>query len=379
MPVNQVLGQVLSQFSIMPELNTVYSCLFSNKGAEFFCTPHDSSDDVNSLISDYLDTHTTSIPLTITDTKTGPQAFFIAEKEDEYHRLADRTGGDGYKVQINKDFWIEQKNIVILGHNSKCDDIMVGFDAFRREWNPADGSEILNIMVIDDKKSLERHNYYRGYPYVTHVIEAELSDVEVITAAINMFVDSNTEDTSVLILSDDTVPDEDIDSNALTYLIYIQDIIFERLRIQPGFRRESIDIVVEIINPKNYDVVHNYSVNNVVISNRYISKMVTQISRKDALFDFYQDILTYDDEGSDGYESKELYVKKVSSLFDELPPPCTAAQLIRAVFDATPDFNKSIVLGYASVEGDLVLFEGDQNDIRVELKPTDKLIVFSNH
>ena len=36
-PVNRILGQILSQFSIMPELNTVYSELFSNKGAEFFC------------------------------------------------------------------------------------------------------------------------------------------------------------------------------------------------------------------------------------------------------------------------------------------------------------------------------------------------------
>lgn len=37
--VNRVLGQILSQFSIMPELNTVYSELFSNRGAEFFAKP----------------------------------------------------------------------------------------------------------------------------------------------------------------------------------------------------------------------------------------------------------------------------------------------------------------------------------------------------
>lgn len=379
-PVNKILGQVLSQFSIMPELNTVYSDLFSNKGAEFFCTPHKLNKDTNKLISDYLDKHYESIPLTITETKIGPQAFYIAQKERQFNQRKRRKKRSGtYTVKPNPNYWIEQKNIVILGHNSKSEEIMNGFDAFRREWNLPDGSEILNVMVIDDKKSLERHNYYESFPYVKNVIEADLRDNKQIYEAISSFVNENDEDTSVLILSDDTVPPEDIDSSALTYLIYVQDIIFDKMEHDPSFRRESIDVVVEIINPKNYDVVHNYSVNNVVISNRYISKMVTQISRKGALYDFYQDILTYDDEDSDGYESKELYVKKVSSFFNELPGPCTAAELIRAVFNSTPENNKAIAIGYTNLAGDLILFEGDQDQIPVELKQTDKLIIFSNH
>ena len=50
---------------------------------------------------------------------------------------------------------------------------------------------------------------------------------------------------------------------------------------------------VEIIDPKHHDIVNSYSVNNVVISNRYISKMVAQIGEVDALFDFYEDVLSY--------------------------------------------------------------------------------------
>jgi hypothetical protein len=121
----------------------------------------------------------------------------------------------------------------------------------------------------------------------------------------------------------------------------VQDIIFDRQQKNPDFDRESIDVVVEILNPKNYDVVHNYSVDNVVISNRYISKMVMQIGRKQALFEFYSDILTYDEEGVTVFESKELYIKEVDQFFQngEIPRRCTARELIWGVYQASPDNN----------------------------------------
>ena len=65
--------------------------------------------------------------------------------------------------------------------------------------------------------------------------------------------------------------------------------------------------------------------------------MITQIGEKDAIFDFYQDILIYDEDGVDGYQSKEIYVKKAKDFFVELPPECTADKLIRGVFEAYYD------------------------------------------
>lgn len=184
-----------------------------------------------------------------------------------------------------------------------------------------------------------------------------------------------------MILSDDKAVTEDIDSAALTYLIYVQDIILDRKKKDPDFDRNSIDVVVEILNPKNFDVVHNYSADNVVISNRYISKMVTQIGRKQALFEFYSDILTYDEEGATSYESKELYIKEVDRFFDknEIPAKCSARELIWSVFEASPQNNKEIILGYTSSNGKMTIFSGNQDDIQVELRPKDKLIIFSSH
>ena len=377
--VNRVLGQILSQFSIMPELNTVYSELFSNRGAEFFFKPQQWEDDVDEATEQYMLSHRHAIPLTIMKTASGNHIFSVAGSEADCERVCEPIT-PALTIKVNEAYQITPRHIVIIGHNSKCQDIMGGFSAFRGEHNLRDG-EILNITVIDNQKSLERLDFYRAYPYVTKTVAADVFDASLIKETIEKAIDSHKGDTSLLILSDDYSTAEDIDSAALTYLIYVQDIIFDRQKKHPDFCRESIDVVVEILNPKNYDVVHNYSVDNVVISNRYISKMVTQIGRKQALFEFYSDLLTYDEEGTTKFESKELYIKEANRFFrnGEIPQRCTARDLILGVFKASPDNNKAIVLGYTSPGGKMILFSGDQDNIEVKLTSKDKLIIFSNH
>lgn len=377
--VNKVLGQILSQFSIMPELNLVYSELFSNRGAEFFFKPQKWEENVDLATEQYMRTHRHAIPLTVMQTASGNHAYSVAASDADCERVCEPITTT-LTVEVNEAYQISPRNIVIIGHNSKCQDIMSGFSAFRGEHN-LKNAEILNITVIDDQNSLERLDFYRAYPYVTKTVAADIFDADLIKDTIENAIDGHKGDTSLLILSDDYTSAEDIDSAALTYLIYVQDIIFSRQKNDPNFDRESIDVVVEILNPKNYDVVHNYSVNNVVISNRYISKMVTQIGRKQALFEFYSDILTYDEEGVSEFESKELYIKEVDQFFRDgiIPQRCTARELIWAVFKASPNNNKAIVLGYTSPGGKMVLFSGDQEDIKVELTNKNKLIVFSNH
>lgn len=377
--INKVLGQILSQFSIMPELNTVYSELFSNRGAEFFFKQQKWEPDVADALRQYMAAHSCSIPLTIMQTASGNHLFTVANSELDCERRSSPLP-QVPNIALNHTYHMLPRNIVMIGHNSKCHDIMNGFTAFRGEHNLKD-EDILNITVIDDQKSLEQLNYYREYPYVTKTVIADVFDDTLIRKTIENAIDSFPGATSLLVLSDDNTATEDIDSAALTYLIYVQDIIFERQKKDPHFNRNKIDVIVEILNPKNYDVVHNYSVDNVVISNRYISKMVTQIGRKQALFEFYSDILTYDDENAETYESKELYIKEVSRFFKEgrIPARCTVRELIQGIFEASPEENKAVVLGYTNADGEMTIFSGDQDTTEVALNPEDKLIVFSNH
>lgn len=383
--INGVLGQILAQFSLMPELNMAYGELFSNQGTTFYALRQSVEED-EIFVSDYLSRHSRAIPLTMMECHGGNHAFYAAASEKEIYVENEVTETD-YKVELNQNYWIERKNVIILGHNSKCTEIMRGFEAFCGEWNYKDGSEeILNLIVIDDAESLERLNYYREYPFVRETVPASIYDQELICDTINRFISANQEDTSILILSDDTARNVDIDANALANLVYVQNIVEEKKAENPNFDVESVDVIVEIIDPKHHDVVNSYSVNNVVISNRYISKMITQIGEKDALRHFYADILTYDSSDAEVYQSKEVYVKKVSRFFQTLPGECTAAEFIRAVYRASVDEslpkekrNPTIVLGYVKPGGRMVLFHGNQEHIPVKLEEKDKLIVFSNH
>ncbi len=383
--VNQILGQLMSQFSLMPELNTVYNELLSNKGATFFSTRTEKDDEM-AFITNTLSENDKVIPLTLREDNSKRYEFYMALEEGDINEKS-RKEIPSIPVSINKDFWLEKKKILILGHNSKCRDIMKGFESFISEWGYKDSDEmLLNIVIIDNEESLDKMDHYREYPFVIKTVAAELFEKDLICDSINEFLRMNDEDVSVLILADDTVPNEESDAGMRTNLVYVQDIINDKVEADPDFDVGSIDVIAEINDPKHHDVVSSYSVKNVVISNRYISKMITQIGEKDAIFNFFQDILVYDTDSESGFTSKEVYIKKAKDYFTELPGECTAAEFIRSVFNATYDpsislekQNTAIPLGIVKQNGSIVLFGGEQNRIKVDLGPKDKLIVFSNH
>lgn len=382
--VNVLLGQLLSQFSVMPNLNLAYRELFSNKGATFYVDEVKTDND-ESYITEYINTHDQAIPLSSHKTETNDYFYYVATKLSDLHKTASKPA-NLIDVKLNLDYWIDKKNILILGHNSNCKEIMKGFRSFCNEWDRKDSSEeILNITVIDDPENLEQMNNYEEYPFVTETIPASVFDKEVIFDTVNRFISENPGDISVLILSDDTVENENQDATALANLVYIQEIISSKSETDNTFNSDRIDIVVEIINPRHHDIVNSYSVRNVVISNRYISKMITQVGAKDSIFDLYNEIFTYDDSDAESYNSKEIYVKKAKNFFKEIPPKCTQRDLVYSVWKASIDEsipqNKrspTILLGYVKREGNVYLFNSDNADT-IKLDAGDKLIVYSNH
>lgn len=382
--VDVLLGQLLSQFSVMPNLNLAYRELFSNKGATFF-VDEIKVENEEDYISEYINTHDKAFPLSSHKTETNDYFYYVATVQGDLSKTTSKPASL-IDIKLNHDYWIDRKNILILGHNSNCKEIMKGFKAFSNEWNRKDsGEEILNITVIDDPEYLEKMNYYKEYPFVTETISASVFDKDLIYETVEKFFEVNKGDISVLILSDDTVDSDNQDATALANLVYIQEIISNKAKEDPSFLADRIDIVVEIVNPRHHDIVNSYSVRNVVISNRYISKMITQIGEKDSIYDLYNEIFTYDDPDSDCYDSKEIYVKKVTNFFKEIPPECSERDLVYSVWKASIDESipkskrsPTILLGYVKREGNVYLFNSDNKDT-VKLDSGDKLIVYSNH
>ena len=380
-PVNRILGYIFSQFSIMPELNMVYSALFSFKGADLYALPADESSlSESEFVSGFLTEHERAVPLTVMKGGDGLlYRYFLADSERDISHVESKPRNNDCRVSLNPNFEIEERHIIILGHNSKNQAMMEGFAAFNREWKKKDGSEVLDVTIIDDESGLLKRDNYTQFSWVKKFVSAEIHEQDLICEAIGEFLDAHGEGGCILILSDDTVSGEDVDENALTYLVLVQDILSSRLESDPGFNLRDIDMIVEIVDPKNHDIVNHYNMKNVVISNRYVSKMIMQVGENKALYDFFQDFLTYDDPDAADAGSKELYIKRAETFFTETPKPCTAADLIRAVYHSSPDDNKSILLGYFRPDGEMILFSEDQTDIHVAISGCEKLILLSDH
>ena len=112
--------------------------------------------------------------------------------------------------------------------------------------------------------------------------------------------------------------------------------------------------------------------------------MVTQIGEKIELFEFYNDILKYDEKTeesylSDSFESREIYIRRVTDYLEDIPPKCSEYDLVHAIYDASPVDNKTVLLGVVKDGGKIELFERNQSSSFVELQPKDKLVLYSKH
>ena len=381
-PVNDFLGRLMSQLAIMPELNHVYAELFSNRGFYFESRKTDSPTDdasVAALFGSYLTSHDRAIPLSVMTTKEGTEVYYLCEEAPDIDEpLSGGYGAGELKLRLNEDYRMHKKNIIILGHNSSMKSIMNGFASYRNEWPESWEGEALDITVIDDEESLKKNDFYRAYPFVTRAVGADIYDRETIYQTITGYAGTHEGDICVLILSDDKVPDDEIDEKPLTYLIYMDDMLQIRKEEESGFDISRFDIIVEVLDPQNFEAIRSYNSNHVVISNRYLSHMMMQMGEHEGIYSFYKDLLCFDDPEAAEYVSKELYLKNAGEFFAEMPPRLKAHELVRAVYEAGRDDDKTVLMGYFRGR-DHVFFAGQNADRDIELKKDDRLIMCSNH
>lgn len=383
--VHTVMGQLLSQFSLMPELNKVYSSLFSNKGTSFFARPTPYQDSSIDFAENYLNTHRRALPLLfIKDEMTREVFFYYMSDSDRDIDIASPKATDTCTLGLNRNYWLPEKHVLILGSNSKISNVMDGYENFCKEWTNPEHPQIVHITIVDEEENLRRANYYQQYRFIEECVPARIIEREKIADIIKNFVYAHPENSSILILSDDTVPDDDIDAKMMTFLIYAKDVI-SRARVNKRDVTFNVDIIAEVLDPRHVDLVRSYDVDNVVISNRYISKMVTQISEDFARYSLYADIMDYDEMETVEYDGIEIYIKKAGEYFSELPPKNTPVDtVIRSVYEASRRFwgselDFAMLLGYIDTRGKVTLFGGARDQQTVTLTAEDKLIVFSNH
>ncbi len=386
---DQILGRITGQSAMMPELNLIYNEVMSHKGKEFYAFPTEFTlGDEAKAIESYLQNHNHGVPLSIMETEDGNMLYVMGEEQTRARETCQYQYQD-VSLEVNDHYKYEHKNILILGKNSNQQYIFDTFQDFRTEHG-----DVVHIDLITTDEGLEMSN---DEAYVSkHMIQSEF-DYEGMSQVVGKLL-SEKKINTILILSDDLVLKDNQDSISLVYLIYIQKILsnHKALAYKP-------DIIVELLNPRHFDIASQYSVDNVIISNRYVSKLITQIGDNRDLFVFFQDLLSYDTNteeiAKEKFDSKEIYIKLASEFYTKMPEICSAKDLVVATYQKSPKDNRSILLGYIrpfisdeesgkdvfNGEGEearggrLVLFGNHMDQQAISLKPTDKLVIFSNH
>ncbi|MEE0875029.1 MAG: hypothetical protein UIH27_16420, partial [Ruminococcus sp.] len=378
--VEKFLGQLLAQISMTPEMTLVYGDLFSNKGAAFYTEPVQTDDEIG-YIRDYLSTHKNAIPLTLL-THNGESCFCFAANNQKDINKKYALNSLGYSVELNN-MQCGCKRVIMIGHNSKVEEILNCYESYISCQTGDKQISPLKVTVIDEANSIRRMDYCQRYSFVEEAVEIDIYHINKNFDTINRLLFNTFEETSILILSDDTELNENTDSSALMYLIYIQDFIKEMLRKNPEIKKR-VKTIVEITDPGHYDIVKGYDMVDAVISNRFTGNIITQIGKKESIYNFYKGLLSYSSD-KPGNQNKKPQLKKVSSFFKETPPPCTAYDLVSAVFEASVSSAKSsekqcpaIVLGYIKANGETIIFNGDLSEINVSLEAEDKIIVYTD-
>ncbi len=76
--------------------------------------------------------------------------------------------------------------------------------------------------------------------------------------------------------------------------------------------------MIRLLDPRHVDIAQGYNIKNTIISNKYISRLMTQLSKDRYLYPLYEDLLTYDEDDAED-ETYEVYTYRQSIFENPLP------------------------------------------------------------
>jgi hypothetical protein len=294
----------------------------SSAGAEFY-----STDDEPPL--DFLKRHSHAIPLY----RHQGRLYVVSAKEEDVKKTRSVDRDLPKTLTFHPMTETLDHTIVIFGKNNKIPYIKASIEAFEHDGNVA-----------------------------SHVIEIASSDIETIREAVKDLTKVDT----ILLLSDDKTTSKNIDSDVLITLLLIQDI--EVLK--------QASVVIELMDPRHFDIAKSYRVEHTIISNRYVSHMMAQISKNRELYYLYNDMLTYD-ESDEGEQTRELYVYPAKR-FLKGPFPKRFASVFELVADvANSSADRYQIVGVVQ-DHKTTIFSGNLDSSRfIEIAKEDKLVIVS--
>jgi len=318
---NEKLGQILALAAICPEVPRVFADALSYNEGEFY--PLDTQE----TQEEYLAHHDRSIPVIATD---GKLYVFAQDLKKTHSRYAQPFVTDRRLEYLNK-------SAVVNGVANLAMELFVIGDSRKLKYMLNE----LNANVQADKI----HRYKK----------------EDIKEFVNGVATSTQPNIIAVILSDDSVKEEDYDANVFLTLIELSNVI--------GIKNRKCVVVAEIINHNNKANLEKFNINNIVVSTRFISTFATKLLSDKHALRFYENIFSFSRED----DKIDLWVAPAKDLFkiNATEHFSSVAELVHAAYYGS---GKKIILLGIFGEKQSLYFDTILTKPNFTLKGDDKLI-----
>lgn len=312
------LGQIIAQTIINNLMEDVYLSLFSFEGAEVYFLKDTTFDDC-------LAKHSDAIPLA----RKNNDLFVLALDDKSKYKTSDIQ----IEVKPLKTLQIEEvtnKEVYILGKNNKLDFIQLAFSEYKNLYN----TDFISKWVSD-------------------------SEIESFVEEIN----KSTNPITIVLLSDENQKDDSLDANVITNLIYLEGKL----------QRSDINIIVELLDPKNDSIIKDFNINNTIISNKIISLLLSKLALIEDTGSFYEHLLSFKINEDD--DDQEVIIRKATEMYDE-KFPLVFSNKKSFIVSTYKSFNKKIIpFGYFRNDELHILSEGLHKEEIFNILATDLIVL----
>lgn len=253
------LGQIIAQTIIHSCVEDVYLSLFSFDGSEVYLLKDTTFDEC-------LDNHSDAVPLA----RKGNNLFVLSLNESTIHKTSN-TKADVLPLKTKQYKEATNLEVYIIGNNNKLDFILSAFSEYQKIY----------------------HNDFKATWIKDEDIESFAEEINKSSGPI-----------TIVLLSDEDQEDDSIDANVINNLIYLEGKLI----------RSDINIIVELLDPKNDNIIKDFNIKNTIISNKIISLLLSKLALYKETESFYENLLTLKI-SEDEEDDQEVFIRQASELF----------------------------------------------------------------
>ena len=387
---DDILSKILVQTSRSVGLSVVYSEILSFDGCEMYFHEDDWGDinfgDLALFFPDGIpmgikraDDSLLINPAVDEPMQDGDAILILAEDDStiDYQKGEAVATAQNFPLAGGRlDQTVERE--LIIGWTPKVETIIGEYADYVLEGSKID---ILLRPPTDGSNGAPSAEEVRGYINLLNQELSETVEISLIEAdplssdelsAIGPFQYDN-----ILILSQGSGDEDDerMDSETIVILLLLRNIFREESEgREPRFKHEinghNTKLITEVLNSENQELVARAGVNDFIISNRFISMLLAQISEDVDIKRVYDDL--FQEDGS------EIYLKPVTHYFAEFPVRVTYADMIKVA-----QKREEVCLGVKikALEEDMERNFGvkliPEKDAQYELHADDTLVVLA--